>query len=74
MNINKVIVLLAIVFLSDSALFASKNVRIYTVKDGEAHISTSSNQDQCTKLTFERTASDGRAIYGKSECNSCHKK
>lgn len=74
MNMHKVILVLAIAFLSDSALFASKNVRIYPVKDGETHISTTSNQDQCATLTFQGTTLDGKGVYAKSECQSSHKK
>lgn len=74
MNMHKVILVLAIAFLSDSALFASKNVRIYTVKDGQPHISTGSNQDQCARLTFQGTTSDGKWLYDKSDCNNSRKK
>lgn len=71
---SKIILLLAIIFASNSTLFASKNKPIYTVKDNKVHMSTGKNQSECNKYRAVATTSDGRDVYYESKCNKNDKK
>lgn len=66
---NRFTLFLALVFLSGSTLFASKNRPIYTVKDGECHRSTGPNQDQCSKSTYY---GGGLRSTEEKKCNDCN--
>lgn len=65
---SKIIFLLATILLSDSALFASKDRPIYTIKNYEVHRSSGPNQDQCTRSCWKGTTRDGKIVASVSKC------
>lgn len=66
---SKIILLLTIIFASNSSLFASKNKPIYTVKDDKVHMSGGKNHSECSTYKAVGTTRDGRDVYYESKCD-----
>lgn len=63
---------LTVVFLTVSTLFGSTNRPIYTIKDGNTHRSSGSNQDRCSQSSYYQ---QGNAAIVKEDrkCNDCNR-
>lgn len=63
---------LTVVFLAGSALLASTNRPIYTIKDGNAHRISGSNQDRCSQSSYYQQGS-GNIVREDKKCSDFNK-